>query len=75
MTYENDPNRRMQEGRSYTGWIVGAVVALAVIIGIFAMTSRNDHSSTASNSPASGSAATTTGSAPAQPNSPAPASR
>jgi len=75
MTYQNDPNRHksypMNESRSYTGWIVGAVVALAVVLGIFAMTGRTNDSNTAANSPA---APTTTGSATpnAQPANPTP---
>jgi hypothetical protein len=54
MTYSNDPNRRngMRNETSYTGWIIGGVVALAVIIAIFAMTNRSGTNSTASNTPA-----------------------
>jgi hypothetical protein len=47
MTYENDPNinnrnRRVDNNTSYTGWIVGGLVALAVVVGIFMMTNRNN---------------------------------
>jgi hypothetical protein len=64
MTYQNDPNRPdfstdparpsypMTEERSYTGWIVGAVVALAVILGIFMMTGRTTRDTAAVNRPA-----------------------
>jgi hypothetical protein len=82
MTYENDPNRRrgMRDETSYTGWIVGGAVALALILGIFFMTSGPNNYNTASNttSPAATSrpapaAPSTTGqrSEPIQPNNPA----
>ena len=85
MTYHEDPNinRRsshpMTEDRSYTGWIVGGIVAVAVVLGIFAMTSGTDNTNTASNTnrPAATTPATTpatspatTGSGSALPNNP-----
>ena len=56
MTYQNNPNLNrpsypITKERSYTGWIVGAIVALAVILGIFAMTNRTDPTNTATNNP------------------------
>jgi hypothetical protein len=80
MTYQNDPhNRRPAEAdTSYIGWIVGGVVAVAVIVGIFMMTNRSA-TNTATNdttvprttmtSPAP-AAPTTTGSAIVQPTNP-----
>jgi hypothetical protein len=46
MTYQDDPNlnRRKRLNRdnntSYTGWIVGGLVALALVIGLFTMFGR-----------------------------------
>ena len=63
MTYQEDPNdprrnldggmnREMNRDTSYTGWIVGGLVALAVIVGIFFLVGRDgDNASTASNTP------------------------
>jgi hypothetical protein len=51
MTYENDPtgrNRIQTDQTGYTGWIVGGVIAFAVIIGLFALFGRNQ-TNTASN--------------------------
>jgi hypothetical protein len=59
--YQNDPNinRRNQAGyrnnTSYTGWIIGGIIALALIIGGFVMFSRQDgttSSASNTNSPA-----------------------
>jgi len=66
MTYENDPNRRNRmraDDTSYTGWIIGGVIAIAVIIGLFTMFGRN-HTNTASNdaNPPAVTAPATTGS-------------
>ena len=81
MTYQDDPNnpdRRsypMTEDTSYTGWIVGGIVALVVIIAVFALIgSSTDRNGTAANPPAT---PTTTGSAtpnalPPSPATPAP---
>jgi len=66
MTYQDDPNNPnrnsypMTEETNYTGWIVGGVIALAVILGVFAMTGPTDQTGTAANPPAT---PTTTGSA------------
>jgi hypothetical protein len=66
MTYDpNDPATRRppmgDEATSYTGWIIGGVVALVVILGIFMMTGRTDNMGTASNpSPATASRPATT---------------
>ena len=54
MTYEDDPNRRIdrrmgQEETGYAGWIAGGIVVLAVIVSVFAMTRGTDNSTTASN--------------------------
>lgn len=82
MTYQDDPNspeRRshpMTEETSYTGWIVGGVVALAVIIGIFAfMGTSTDRTGTAANppaTPATTGAATPNAVPPKAPATPAP---
>src|SRR3954454_2446051 len=85
--YQNDPNinRLNQEGyrdnqTSYTGWIIGGLVALALVIGEMLMFARdNGTTSTANNTnrPATATTApTTTGSgattpAPATPAAPA----
>jgi hypothetical protein len=64
MTYQNDPklDRRqsypMTEERSYAGWVVGGILALVVIAGLFFAFGRTDRNNTIANSPA-----TTTGSA------------
>ncbi len=65
MTYQDDPNlnrrKRMdREDTSYTSWIVGGLVALALIVGLFAMFGR-DNTNTASNTsrPAATAPATT----------------
>jgi hypothetical protein len=85
MTYQDDANLNRRNNRmnrddtSYTGWIIGGVIALAVVIGIFALMGR-DNTNTASNNanrPAA-TAPATTGSGPATPNTstaptPAPA--
>ena len=83
MTYQDDPNGNLRrsetpnKGPSYTGWLVGGAVALAVILGILIMNSRTDNSGMATNnSPTISRPATeptTTGSAgsgSSQPNSP-----
>jgi hypothetical protein len=56
MTYQNEPNinrrnDRIDRGKtSYTGWIVGGLVALALVVGIFSMFGRdNTRNNTASN--------------------------
>ena len=80
MTYENDPNRRrgMRDDKSYTGWIIGGVIAVAVILGIFMLTNRTDNTNTASNPSATapsttGSGVTTPAPGPGKPASPVPA--
>lgn len=86
MTYENDPNLNRpslaNEDRTFTGWIIGGVIAVAVILGVFMFTSRTDNTNTASNPPATapsttGSGATTPAPGPGKPASavPAPANR
>jgi hypothetical protein len=82
MTYQDDPNgnlRRNEMGTeepSYTGWMVGGAVALAIILGVFMMSNRTDNSGMAPNdSPQASRPATppaTSGSGSSQPgNSPA----
>ena len=81
MTYQDDPNgdlRRSKpltgENTHYTGWIIGGIVVLVVILGIFMMTGRTDKTNNASNPPAITTAPATTGSgstAPAKPDLPA----
>ena len=57
MTYQDDPNinRRDRRGTagdtSYTGWIIGGVVAVAVILGIFMMMGRDNTTNTAADTP------------------------
>jgi len=68
MTYPNDPNfrrRDMDSSTNYTSWIVGGIVALAVIFGIFMMFGRDDNSTTASNTSPNRPAATSPATAPA----------
>jgi hypothetical protein len=74
MSYQEDPNhprhdmssgmnRDISREASYGSWIAGALVALAVIAGIFAFMGRDDsNTGTASNTPdrpAAGAPATT----------------
>ena len=48
MSYnENRDRNGMRDDTSYTGWIIGGVVAIALIIGLFAMFGR-DRTNTAS---------------------------
>lgn len=72
MTYQNDPNINRQnqassrDNTSYTGWIIGGLVALALVIGLFTMFGRNTattNTATNTNRPAT----TTTTNAPAVP--------
>ena len=56
MTYQNDPkinrpiNRRTgRDNNSYTGWIVGGVAVVALILGVFMLTGRINTSNTAAN--------------------------
>ncbi|MGC1465794.1 MAG: hypothetical protein WA792_08690 [Pseudolabrys sp.] len=60
MTYPNDPNlnrdpgldrtnRGMARGSGYTGWIIGVIVLVAIVIAIVATTDRGPNSNTASN--------------------------
>jgi hypothetical protein len=71
MTYQNDPklpprnSYPMTEDRSYTGWIVGSIVALAVIIALVFMFARDDKTATATNRPAVTTPATTGAAVPA----------
>jgi hypothetical protein len=67
MTYQDDPNNPyrasypMTTETSYTGWAVGGLVILAVIMAIITFTgSSTDRTGTAANPPAT---PTTTGSA------------
>ena len=57
-----DRNRRLDRADTPWGWIIGGLVALAVIIGgIYAM-NRPDTASTASNNTGAASSSNTTGS-------------
>jgi hypothetical protein len=58
MTYQDDPNRplppndsrfRDRDDGSSTGWVLGGIAALAVIMGIFFMFARNDGTTTTAN--------------------------
>ena len=78
MTYQDDPNGNLRrndpEAANYTGWIVGAAVALAVVLGVFVMTNGTNNSGMATNdSPTISRPAaepTTTGSGSSQPSNP-----
>jgi hypothetical protein len=73
MTYQDDPNlnrsnrRGMADETSYTGWIIGGVLAIAVILGIFIMMGRDNTTNTAAtpNRPAATAPATTGTAVPA----------
>jgi hypothetical protein len=81
MSYENDQHNRRpaSDNTSYTGWIIGGLVALAVVVGIFTMYRHNDnYTASNANSPTTTTTApkslpSTTGSA--VPSGPAPAAR
>jgi hypothetical protein len=64
MTYQNDPHNRRpaRDNTSYTGWIVGGLVALALVIGLFTMFGRD---TTNTNTAANNTPATTTANRPA----------
>ena len=78
MTYQDDPNlsRRSyppKDDTSYAGWIIGGIVALVVILGIFFLAGRpNDN--TAANAPGANTPTTTGSATPAPPQQNAPAS-
>jgi hypothetical protein len=62
---QNDPNigRRghpMTKDENYTGWIIGGLVALAIVMGLFWMVGRKDHTNTAANNVNASDAATAT---------------
>jgi hypothetical protein len=57
--YERD----MEGGRQYYGWMVGAALVMAVLIGVFAYSGKNDSQTANSGSPATSQ---TTGSGSAQ---------
>jgi hypothetical protein len=69
MTYPDDPNLNRKPGMdvdaSYTGWIVGGLLALIVIAGIFLMFGRNDSTTTASSTSPNRPAATAPATTPA----------
>jgi hypothetical protein len=77
MTYQDDPNGNLRRstttsGRNtnYTGWIIGGIVALVVIIGIFVMSGGTDKTNTALNPPVTTTTPGTTGSGSATPAKP-----
>jgi hypothetical protein len=80
MTYQDDPNGNLRrndpEGANsnYTGWIIGAAVALAVVLGVSLMSNGTNNSGMATNdSPTISRPATeptTTGSGSSQPSNP-----
>jgi hypothetical protein len=82
VTYQNDPNMKrrnnVSDETSYTSWIIGGAVMLAVILGIFMLVGGDSNTNTASNANApattsrpapatTGSGATTPAPAPAAP--------
>jgi len=82
MTYQNDPNRRrinteMDDRPSYLGWIIGAVLMLALIIGAVAYRSGDRTNTASTNTPAASNSTTGagSGSAPATPATPAAPAR
>lgn len=84
MTYQNDPHNRRPAvtETNYTPWILGALGALALIVGIFFMSGNRNNTSTATNTRPAATMPATTGSgatnvpvaptAPAAPITPAP---
>jgi hypothetical protein len=56
MTYQDDPNlnrgnrRAAADDTNYSGWIIGGIVGLALVIGLFAMFGR-DKTNVASDTP------------------------
>jgi hypothetical protein len=84
MSYQNDPNINRRENRkvdrepSYAGWIIGGLITLALVIGLFAMFGRDKNPTTATNTTTRPAATATTGSGsagsamPANPNGTAP---
>jgi hypothetical protein len=86
LTYHNDPNsnnpnrRALRADTSYTGWIIGGVVALAVMAGIFMMYNRNGVNTATTVNPNAPAVTTTAPAIPsttgsATPVSPTPANR
>jgi hypothetical protein len=78
MSYQDDPNinrrnRMDRDDTSYTGWIIGGILALALVVGIFAMFGR-DNTNTASNNtpnrPTTSAPSTTGAGSSAMPNNP-----
>jgi hypothetical protein len=53
MTYQDDPNMKRTDDQdtNWMGWLIGGVVALAVIIGIFLMAGPKGNDNTAANNP------------------------
>ena len=43
MTYQNDPHNRTPVRNTNYGWIIGGLVAVAVMFGIFAMYRHNNN--------------------------------
>lgn len=43
MTYQNDPHNRAPERKTNYGWIIGGLVAAAVVFGIFTMYRHNSN--------------------------------
>jgi hypothetical protein len=78
VTYQNDPNmnrrNNISDETSYTSWIIGGAVMLAVILGIFMLVGGGSNTNTATNAnaPATTSPPATTGSGATTP-APAPA--
>jgi hypothetical protein len=80
-TYDPNRNRPVETGSDYTGWIIGAIVVIAIVIGVFvwAPWGNGGGNQTASTSPATTSApagreTTGVGGAPARAPASAPAS-
>lgn len=88
MTYQNDPNspnirrssRPQEEQKSYVGWIIGAALMIALVIGAYSFFNRNNTNTAANNTPAASSQSTaitparpaTTGSGAGTSTTPAP---
>jgi cytoskeletal protein RodZ len=74
MSY-NDNRNRVGDETSYTGWIIGGIVALAVIVAIFAFSHNTGDTNSANNTPStsSGTTPSTTGSGTNSPATSTPA--
>jgi hypothetical protein len=79
-TYDPNRNRPVETGSDYTGWIIGAIVVIAIVIGVFVWApwgnggGNQTASSPATTSAPAGRETTGVGGAPARAPASAPAS-